>query len=32
MAMCDAKYRFTIIDLAALGREGDRGIFAFSQL
>jgi hypothetical protein len=32
MAMCDAKCRFTIIDLGALGREGDKGIFTSSLL
>lgn len=32
MAMCDARYRFTVIDVGACGREGDAAIFASSEL
>lgn len=30
--MCDAHYRFTVIDIGAHGREGDAGIFQTSTL
>ncbi len=31
-AICDAHYRFTLIDLGAYGREGDASIFASSEI
>nr|CAH0107484.1 unnamed protein product [Daphnia galeata] len=32
MAMCDAKYRFTLIYVGAYGREGDKQVYSTSEI
>lgn len=32
LAMCDAKYRFTLIDVGAYGRQGDKNVYSTSSI
>lgn len=32
MAVCDAKYRFPLIDIGAYGREGDKQVYSTSEI